>query len=179
MFLSTYWRNWRTSRSLTTARLGSPKEGRRKVRANLVKGGRTAPAAGRVMRQALRLEGPVGRTGNRQKPPADQVLARQAEVMFGNPRHLRVREDPAIKLPALPLRLPGQAEVAPANLRPGVVAPDQIGEADDGQLQGLSEPNDLALKPAANGPGQRVAHAAGVFANFPLHGPLLSESRAS
>src|SRR3954447_25648579 len=166
-------------RSLNNARLGSPKESRRKSRANLVKGRRTAPAAGRVMRKALRLEGPVGRTGNRQEPPLDQVLARQSEIMFGNPRHLRVREDPAIEVPPLPLRLPGQAEVAPANLRPGVVAPDQIGEADDGELQGLSEPKDLAIKPAADGPGQRVAHAAGVFTNVPLHGPLLSESRAS
>src|SRR3954470_6593974 len=168
-----------TGQSLNNAGLGSPKESRRKFRANLVKGRRTAPAAGRVMRNALRLEGPVGRTGNRQEPPSDQVLARQAEVMFGDPRHLRVREDPPIELPPLPLRLPGQAEVAPANLRPGVIAPDQIGEADDGELQGLSEPKDLALKPAADGPGQRVAHAAGVFTNVPLHGPLLSESRAS
>src|SRR3954453_14432022 len=106
MFLSICWRNWRTSRSLNHTGLGSPKEGRRKFHANLVKGRRTAPAAGRVMRNALRLEGPVGRTGNRQEPPSDQVLARQAEIMFGNPRHLRVREDPAIKLPPLPLRLP-------------------------------------------------------------------------
>ncbi len=79
---------------------------RRKVRANLVKGRRTAPAAGRVMRNALGLEGPVGRTGNRQEPPSDQVLARQAEIMLGHPCHLGVREDPAIKLPPLPLRLP-------------------------------------------------------------------------
>src|SRR3954470_10184902 len=107
MFLSPYWRNWTTGRSLNTVGLGSPKESRRKCRANLVKGRRTAPAAGRVMRKALRLEGPVGRTGNRQEPPADQVLARQAEIMLGDPRHLRVREDPAIKLPPLPLRLPG------------------------------------------------------------------------
>src|SRR6185295_16307889 len=96
-------------RRLTTAGLGSPKESRRKSRANLVKGRRTAPAAGRVMRQALRLERPVGRTGNRQKPPADQMLSRQAEIMLGDPRHLRVGEDPAIKLPPLALRLPGQA----------------------------------------------------------------------
>ena len=48
----------------------------RKFRANLVKGGRTAPAARSVMRKALRLEGPVGRTGNRQEAPSDQVLAR-------------------------------------------------------------------------------------------------------
>src|SRR3954467_9459925 len=95
-----------TSQSLNNAKLGSPKESRRKFRANLVKGRRTAPAAGRVMRNALRLEGPVGRTGNRQEPPSNQVLARQAEIMFGPPRHLRVREDPAIKLPPLPLRLP-------------------------------------------------------------------------
>src|SRR3954451_15410192 len=99
MFLSICWRNWRTSRSWNTAGLGSPKERRRKFRANLVKGRRTAPAAGRVMRKALRLEGPVGRTGNRQEPPSDQVLARQAEIMFGNPRHLGVCEDPAIKVP--------------------------------------------------------------------------------
>src|SRR3954454_5683058 len=95
-----------TSRSLNTARLGSPKESERKFRANLVKGGGATPAAGRVMRKALRLEGPVGRTSNRQEPPLDQVLARQAEIMFGDPRHLRVREDPAIKLPPLALRLP-------------------------------------------------------------------------
>src|SRR3954465_11681038 len=143
-----------TGQSLNHAGLGSPKESKRKSRANLVKGGRTAPAAGRVMRNALRLEGPVGRTGNRQEPPLDQVLARQSEIMFGNPRHLRVREDPAIKLPPLPLRLPGQAEVAPANLRPGVVAPDQIGEADDSNIQGLSEPKDLAIKPVAVGYGE-------------------------
>src|SRR4051812_18767146 len=179
MFLSTYWRNWTTGRSLNTVGLGSAKESRRKCRANLVKGGRTAPAAGRVMRNALRPKGPVGRTGNRQKPPSDQVLARQAEIMFGDPRHLRVREDPAIKLPPLPLRLPGQAEVAPADLGAGVIAPNQIGQTNDGELQGLAEPKDLALKPATNGPGQRVAHAAGVVPNVPLHGPLLSESRAS
>src|SRR4051795_68572 len=107
MFLSTYWRNWKTGRNLNSPGLGSAKESRRKFRANLVKGRGTAPAAGSVVRNALRLEGPVGRTGNRQEPPLDQVLARQAEVMFGNPRHLRVREDPAIKLPPLPLRLPG------------------------------------------------------------------------
>src|SRR3954469_16859040 len=166
-------------RSLNTAGLGSPKESRRKSRANLVKGRRTAPAAGRVMRNALRLEGPVGRTGNRQEPPSNQVLARQAEIMFGHPRHLRVCEDPAIKLPPLPLWLPGQAEVAPANLRPGVVAPNQISQTNDGELQGLPQASDLTFKPAANGPGQRVAHAAGVFTSFPLHGPLLSESRAS
>src|SRR3954470_15164389 len=99
--------------------------------------------------------------------------------MFGDPRHLRVREDPAIKLPPLPLRLPSQAEVAPANLRAGVIPPNQISQTNDGELQGLSEPNDLAIKPAANRPGQRVAHAAGVFTSFPLHGSLLSESRAS
>src|SRR3954447_15354637 len=95
-----------TSRSLNTAGLGSPKESRRKFRANLVKGGGATPAAGRVMRKALRLEGPLGWTGNRQEPPSDQVLARQSEIMFGDPHHLRVREDPAIKLPPLPLRLP-------------------------------------------------------------------------
>src|SRR5215217_3929472 len=134
MFLSIYWRTWRTGRRLTTAGLGSAKESRRKFRANLVKRGRTAPAAGRVMRQALRLEGPDGRTGNRQKPPSDQVLARQAEVMFGHPRHLRVREDPAIKLPPLPLRLPGQAEVAPADLGAGVIPPHQIRQTNDGEL---------------------------------------------
>src|SRR3954469_3966856 len=106
MFLSTYWRNRTTSRSFNTAELGSPKESRRKSRANLVKGRRTAPAAGCVMRKALRLEGPVGRTGNRQEPPLDQVLARQSEIMFGDPRHLRVCENPAIKVPPLPLRLP-------------------------------------------------------------------------
>src|SRR3954447_302453 len=106
MVLSTYWRNWRTSRSLNKAALGSPKESRRKFRANLVKGRGATPTAGRVMRKALRLEGPVGRTGNRQKPPSDQVLARQAEIMFRDPRHLRVHEDPAIQLPPLPLRLP-------------------------------------------------------------------------
>src|SRR3954451_18845292 len=77
MFLSICWRNWRTSRSLNHTGLGSPKEGRRKFHANLVKGGRTAPATGRMMRNALRLEGPVGRTGNRQEPPSDQMLARQ------------------------------------------------------------------------------------------------------
>src|SRR3954467_7671960 len=106
MFLSTYWRNWKTGRSLTTAGLGSAKENRSTCRANLVKGRRTAPAAGSVMRKALRLEGPDGRTGNRQEPPLDQVLARQAEIMFGDPRHLGVCEDPAIELPPLPLRLP-------------------------------------------------------------------------
>src|SRR3954465_3953708 len=143
-----------TGQSLNTAGLGSPKEGKRKSRANLVKGRRTAPAAGSVMRNALRLEGPVGRTGNPQEPPLDQVLARQAEIMFGDPHHLRVREDPAIKFPPLPLRLSGQAEVAPANLRPGVVAPDQIGEADDSNIQGLSEPKDLAIKPVAVGYGE-------------------------
>src|SRR5215217_3733744 len=179
MFLSIYWRNWRTGRRLTTAGLGSAKESRRKFRANLVKGRGTAPAAGRVMRNALRLEGPVGRTGNRQEPPSDQVLARQAEIMFGNPRHLRVRQDPAIKRPPLPLRLSGQAEVAPADLGAGVIAPNQIGQTNDGELQGLSEPKDPALKPTANRPGQCIAHAAGVFTNVPLHGPLLSESRAS
>src|SRR3954453_2539362 len=110
MFLSICWRNWRTSRSLNHTGLGSPKEGRRKCRANLVKGRRTAPAAGRVMRNALRLEGPVGRTGNPQEPPLDQVLARQSEIMFGDPFHFGVRKDPAIKVPPLPLRLPGQAE---------------------------------------------------------------------
>src|SRR3954469_16279528 len=99
--------------------------------------------------------------------------------MFGDPHHLRVREDPAIKLPPLPLRLPGQAEVAPADLGAGVIASDQIGQTNDGQLQGLAEPKDLAIKPTADGPGQRVAHAAGVFTSFPLHGSLLSESRAS
>src|SRR3954454_20906780 len=151
----------------------------RKFRANLVKGGRTAPAAGRVMRNALRLEGPIGRTGNRQEPPSDQVLARQAEIMFGDPRHLRVRENPAIELPPLPLRLPGQAEVAPTNLGAGVIPPDQISQTNDGELQGLPQASDLTFKPTADGPGQRVAHAAGVFTNFPLHGPLLSESRAS
>src|SRR5215217_7795396 len=105
MFLSPYWRNWETGRSLTKAGLGSPKERRRKVRANLVKGRRTAPAAGRVMRKALRLEGPVGRTGNRQEPPLDQVLAGQLEVVLRDPVHFRVRQDPAIELPPLPLRL--------------------------------------------------------------------------
>src|SRR4051794_34204323 len=99
--------------------------------------------------------------------------------MLGNPRHLRVREDPAIKLPPLPLRLPGQAEVAPADLGAGVIAPNKIRQTNDGELQGLAEPKDLALKPAANRPGQCVAHAAGVFTSFPLHGPLLSESRAT
>src|SRR5215211_2634204 len=128
------------SRSLNTAGLGSPKERGRKFRANLVKGGRTAPAAGRVVRKALRLEGPVGRTGNPQEPPLDQMLARQLEVVLRDPVHFRVRQDPAIEVPALPLRLPGQAEVAPTNLRPGVVAPNQIGEADDGELQGLAQP---------------------------------------
>src|SRR5215210_5924725 len=123
--------------------LGSPKERRRKFRANLVQSGRTAPAAGRVMRKALRLEGPVGRTGNRQEPPSDQVLARQAEIMLRDPRHLRVREDPAIEVPPLPLRLPGQAEVAPADLGAGVIPPDQIRQTNDGELQGLSEPKDL------------------------------------
>src|SRR3954470_5967092 len=109
------------------------------------------------MRKALRLEGPVGRTGNPQEPPLEQVLARQSEIMFGDPRHLRGCEDPAIKLPPLPPRLPGQAEVAPANLRPGVVAPNQIGEANDGELQGLAEPKELAIKPAADGAGPRGA----------------------
>src|SRR3954463_7726858 len=105
MVLSTYWRNWRTSRSLNTAALGSPKESRRKFRANLVKGRGTAPTAGRVMRKTLRLEGPVGRTGNRQKPPSDEGVARQAKIISRAPRHIRVHEDPAIKLPPLPLRL--------------------------------------------------------------------------
>src|SRR4051812_50020357 len=99
--------------------------------------------------------------------------------MFGNPRHLRVREDPAIKLPPLPLRLPGQAEVAPANLRPGVVAPDQIGEADNGELQGLSEPNHLAIKPAAEGPWASVGPPPGVLPKIPLPRPLLLKSRSS
>ena len=125
-------------RSLNKAGLGSPKERRRKFRANLVKGRRTAPAAGRVMRQALRLEGPDGRTGNRQKPPLEQVLARQAEIMLGHPRHLGVGEDPAIKLPPLPLRLPGQAEVAPTDLGAGVITPHQIRQTNDGELQRLS-----------------------------------------
>src|SRR5215207_8675566 len=157
------------SRSLNNAGLGSPKERRRKSRANLVKSGRTAPAAGRVMRKALRLEGPVGRTGNRQEPPADQVLARQLEVVLRNPVHFRVRENSSIELPPLPLRLPGQAEVAPTNLRAGVIPPNQIGQTNDGELQGLSKPKDLAIQPTADGPGQRVAHAAGVFTNVPLH----------
>src|SRR5215213_8347469 len=138
MFLSPYWRTWKTSRSLNTAGLGSPKESRRKFRANLVKGRRTAPAAGSVMRKALRLEGPVGRTGNRQEPPSDQVLARQFEVVLRDPFHFGVREDPAIKVPALPLRLPSQAEVAPADLGAGVIAPNQIRQTNDGQLQGLA-----------------------------------------
>src|SRR3954453_10113891 len=99
--------------------------------------------------------------------------------MFRNPCHLRVGNNPAIKRPPLPLRLSGQAEVAPADLGAGVIAPNQIRQTNDGELQGLAEPKDLALKPAANGPGQRVTHAAGVVTNVPLHGPLLSESRAS
>ena len=86
------------------------------------------------MRKALRLEGPVGRTGNRQEPPLDQMLARQLEVVLRDPVHFRVRQDPAIKLPPLPLRLPGQAEVAPADLGAGVIAPNQIRQTNDGEL---------------------------------------------
>src|SRR3954454_1604157 len=99
--------------------------------------------------------------------------------MFGDPRHLRVRKNPAIKRPPLPLRLSGQAKVAPTNLGAGVIAPNQIGQTNDGELQGLPQASDLTFKPAANRPGQRIAHAAGVFTSFPLHGPLLSESRAT
>src|SRR3954454_22051491 len=99
--------------------------------------------------------------------------------MLGTPRHLRVREDPAIKVPPLALRLPGQAEVAPANLGAGVIPPHQIGQTNDGELQGLAQASDLTFKPPATGPGQRVAHAACLFTNVALHGPLLSESRAS
>ena len=89
------------------------------------------------MRKALRLEGPVRRTGNRQEPPLNQVLAGQLEVVLRDPVHFRVREDSSIEVPPLPLRLPGQAEVAPADLGAGVVAPDQVGEADDSELQRL------------------------------------------
>ena len=73
--------------------------------------------------------------------------------MFGNPRHLRVRENPAIEVPPLPLRLPGQAEVAPADLGAGVIPPHQIRQTNDGELQGLSQANDLTVKPTADGPG--------------------------
>src|SRR3954454_956701 len=102
------------------------------------------------MRNALRPKGPVGRTGNRQEPPSDQMLARQFEVVLRDPVQFRVREDPAIEVPPLPLRLPGQAEVAPADLGAGVIPPNQIGQTNDGELQRLAEPKDLAIKPAAN-----------------------------